>query len=1413
MSSRAPTPADGSPPQSGAGGREAAASLATAMTPPVADLPVAPSASLAARAGALLRAAVRHPFWRGLGRALLRLVLVLAAVALSAGLLIRFVLWPQASTARQWLEDRASLAISARLTMDGLETYWDGMHPAFRARGLKVVDSEHRPLLSAGTLDGKLSWRSLFSMDLQFVSLGISQSDLLVRRTSDGKLLVAGLEVDASGKQPGDDRFLRWLVSQGSVDLTEGKLRWLDEQNHLPQLDVAQIHFNAHRDGSRHVMTLQAQSAALAPKPLVLQATFRHDYLRSAGNWRYWSGQANWDIAQLQLPAVQRYLSVFDQVAGGSFSTDGSIDFRNGRILRSQTRLRASGVDLKLAGASEPLRLANAQAFLLHRADRDGNNLLTVDTLLWQPQPAEGPPAAAESTWREGMRKVTLGWAADGQGRLRKLSLKAPTFDLNAVRALAASMPVDTVVLRQLRALQPAGHIDNLNVSWSRDRAGLLERGTGKARYSVQGILRDVSVNSQPAVPALGPDGKARTGVPGFAHISGNFSFDDQQGTVRFEGSEAALLLPGVFEEPRLPFDQIGGDVRWTQQRGRLAVTLDNIRFANADAAGTVSGTWQAGGDSSAGIANLSGELSRAQVARVPRYLPLGIPAATRHYLAGALGAGEATGVRFLLKGDLTHFPFQGRHEKEGDFRVEVPIQHVSYQIAPHVTAADGGPLWPDFTDIAGHVVFEHGGLSFLATRATVQGIAGVTLQDVSGRIDDLSDRGRLLIDGGANGPIQGFLRYMAASPVREWTGHVADAARAPGNGELRLKLDMPLTDSAAARVDGRFRFPGNDVVLSPSLPVLGGASGVIAFDEHGFQLEKIRARFLGGEVRIGGGTQADGAVRVTANGNASAAGIRDAVSGSGLAALAGRLEGATGYSAVIGTRDHQLQVQVSSELNGMAIGMPAPLAKAAAQEMPLRFELRPAAGRAGVTEMVLQLDGALNARYLLRPDRNGGEAEVLAGGIGLQQAAVVPASGVSAVATLDQFDFDAWRAALASAGGAGDGRNGPSPYLPERLSAHARTLHAMGRTLDDVAIDATREAEGWNVNVESRQIAGAMQWRAGGPASSGSLRLRLSRLNVPDASEEHNVVDALASNIDELPAIDLVAEQFTLRGHDFGKLEVKAHSGKMGDEPVWTLERLLIEQPAATLTGSGTWRVPRRLRDGDVANAPRRTLLNFSLDIRNAGETLERLGLPHTLRDGKGKLEGRVAWRGSPLSIDYPSLAGRLTLELENGQILSVEPGAARLLGVLSLQGLLRFATLDFRTLSGHGLLFDRITGSGSIENGVGTIQDFELKSPQIIASMSGSANLLRETQDLDVLVVPRINATTTSVAAAFINPALGIGTLAAQLLFADEFSKVFTQHYRISGGWADPQISKVGDNKPQHPSFRKSPDPAFPQ
>ena len=258
--------------------------------------------------------AIRHPVWPRLWRMIVRVVAALLALAIVAVLLIRFVLWPQAHTAREWLEHQGSTALSARLTIGELDTYWDGWHPAFRARDVRAVDAQQRVLLAAGSLDGKLSWQSVPTMALQFVSLTADRTDVLIRRTPEGKLLVAGVPVETQKTGAQDDPFLHWLLSQGRIDLISGNLRWLDEKARLPQLDVADIHFTTERDGAQHIVRLEARSAALAPRPLVFQANLRHDYLHGTGNWQHWTGQASWAFNQLELPVVQRYLAIFDSV-------------------------------------------------------------------------------------------------------------------------------------------------------------------------------------------------------------------------------------------------------------------------------------------------------------------------------------------------------------------------------------------------------------------------------------------------------------------------------------------------------------------------------------------------------------------------------------------------------------------------------------------------------------------------------------------------------------------------------------------------------------------------------------------------------------------------------------------------------------------------------------------------------------------------------------------------------------------------------------------------------------------------------------------------------------------------------------------------------------------------------------------
>jgi uncharacterized protein YhdP len=173
--------------------------------------------------------------------------------------------------------------------------------------------------------------------------------------------------------------------------------------------------------------------------------------------------------------------------------------------------------------------------------------------------------------------------------------------------------------------------------------------------------------------------------------------------------------------------------------------------------------------------------------------------------------------------------------------------------------------------------------------------------------------------------------------------------------------------------------------------------------------------------------------------------------------------------------------------------------------------------------------------------------------------------------------------------------------------------------------------------------------------------------------------------------------------------------------------------------------------------------------------------------------MEGQVAWVGSPLALDYPSLGGAFSVNIESGQFLKAEPGLAKLLGVLSLQSLPRRLALDFRDVFSEGFAFDFVRGDVRIERGIAQSNNLQMKGVNAAVLMDGKADLLRETQDIRVVVVPEINAGTASLIATAINPAVGLGTFLAQLFLRRPLMEAATQEFQVDGSWVDPRVTKL--------------------
>jgi uncharacterized protein YhdP len=273
-----------------------------------------------------------------------------------------------------------------------------------------------------------------------------------------------------------------------------------------------------------------------------------------------------------------------------------------------------------------------------------------------------------------------------------------------------------------------------------------------------------------------------------------------------------------------------------------------------------------------------------------------------------------------------------------------------------------------------------------------------------------------------------------------------------------------------------------------------------------------------------------------------------------------------------------------------------------------------------------------------------------------------------------------------AAAGGAGAVAHRRRQLHAETFALHFGTLKLLKRNWENVIVGASHVDELWQANIASNQVSGYLSAPGGGHNGAGVLNARLAKLVIPD-SAEHDLVGRamnLPTPTDRpIPSVDLIVDQVVARNHDIGRLVVNARNIDEDGVPVWQLDRLELANPAAKLTATGNWRTSRRAlaRGVDDNDAPRRSVFDFKLDVGNAGALLDLVGLPRTLENGHGTVTGKVGWRGGPTAVEVPSLGGQVALDFEHGQILKVDPGAAKLLGVLSLQSLARFLTLNSAT------------------------------------------------------------------------------------------------------------------------------------
>jgi uncharacterized protein YhdP len=1400
--------------------------------------------------------------------ALIAVVLAFAAFTLA----LRYWLLPNVGQYREWIAQQISKATDTRVTLEAVTGEWSGLRPRLRLSNIVIHDDKGRPALVLEQVSGALSWWALLLADVRFQRLEIERPVVAISRDASGKILIAGLALpQGDSNQSG---FGEWLLKQGSVLVREATVSWQDATLSNAPLVLTKLTLQLDNSGNQHKFGLRATPPAEVAGPVDLRGNLSGAMLTDLSAWK---GSLFAEVSEVNVQALQRYVRVPQELKAGRGGSRIWLEKTGNRIDSVTADMRLAQAVVQLKPELPQLAVGDLSGRVEFRDLAPGFEI-TAQGLGFD---------LANNRGRLAPGNFKVAYRPADKNVRERGSIKATGVDLASLRALSVALPIGDEVRAKLNQFAPSGKVSNLALDWTG------AAGTPSA-YSLQGAFDQLAVE---------PVGK----LPGFSGISGSVDANQKGGSLALMSRAAVLKAPRIFADS-VALDSLTSQARWKVSGEAVEVNLENVSFANADAAGAAYGVYRTL-PSSPGYIDLNGKLSRGDGRAVWRYVPLVVDEKVRLWLKRAIVSATSEDVGLILRGDLHDFPFAD--DKNGVFQVAIKAKNGKLDYV------EG---WPKIENITADVTFR-------GKRMDIVGYSGrvldTQLSKVRVAIPDLASHDEVVeISGDGAGGVQDGFRYIAESGVREMIHGFTDNFSGGGNGKLNLKIALPLRRRNETKIAGDFEFLNGSVYESKGgFPPMSQVTGHLQFTSNSVHANGLKVHTVGGPATISIANSKEGDVTIDAKGTATSESLQAvfrnealkylsgpvewnatvsvhdkqrkmkiAATGtvlggpaklslvnqddggtifegtgkastevlkrqiqhpalkhlagdidwkgrasvldekttynfSGSAALLGapatfnvagkpdgsttidvagktsvtaleqafaappllkHLSGSANWNAAVQVRNGKSQLSLRSDLIGMASDFPEPLRKTAAEKLPLQIDQTGAAGNDKLWRVKLGniATGEVLAGENLKEEFTLRRGEVNFGG----QAPAPQRDGLWLTGRLAALNLDDWRAVLTGNGEKKpDKQNAAAPLNVGGVDLAIAQMTVFGRGFTDFQISARSKSDGWQIALDGPELQGNVNWK---PQDSGFISAQLRQLTIPGevpapgkAAQASSADDAPpARNVapEHLPAMEIVAENFQLKNRKLGRLTLQAK--QQGQD--WRMENVSLKSAEMEFTADGLWQ--------GWLKRPQSSM-NLHLKVSDVGAFLGNIGYPKTVARGNAQMDGTLSWLGEPYAFNAPTTSGQFTFSAKSGQFLKVEPGVAKLLGLISLQALPRRITLDFRDIFSAGFAFDEITTSVNMNRGVLSTDNFIMRGPAAKVGMTGEASVADETAKLRVKVTPSLGAGVAVAGAIAGGPAAGAATYLVQKILRDPIDKIFAYEYDVNGRWDDPQVTKV--------------------
>ena len=868
-------------------------------------------------------------------------------------------------------------------------------------------------------------------------------------------------------------------------------------------------------------------------------------------------------------------------------------------------------------------------------------------------------------------------------------------------------------------------------------------------------------------------------------HLDGAVKGTAQQGTLTISSSQLGLTANQIFRDT-LPTLQLNTVLNWQKTPIAWQIDSDSIKLNSLDLTSETAFHLTLP-DEGGGFLDLQSDFSCEDMAHIPRYLPAKVMGRESiAWLDHAFQKGRLKNGQLLFYGRLGDFPFA---KGQGVFEMLFDADNVQLAYAPK---DDWLPLIS--TTLQGRIYQE-------SLQINLEGMAENTqIKTAEVTIPSLYTSDYVHVTGQVEGDIGHILHFLQQSRLRPRADVVLQAITPRGMTSLSLDMQISLVDGLDSKVNGVAHFKQADVtVLALDLPVKH-INGFLTFTEKGMTGEDFEGIALNHPIHAR--LQNDNHhTEISVKGESTVDDLFQQLNISSLARFGNQawIEGHLDYQITLtippGLSSSRLVFK--SMLSGATLHhLPLELTKSKSQKTPLNLMFT--LGHEEMLPLTLDYNSQLKAALLV--DLKNKHLERGAILVGDGQVGLPNQNNLLSLKILkDEISLKEWWQ-LASLIGSAESPDSANMTSNQKNSAsnveiEVHTKHAMWDKSELGFLDLIfkNQKDTWQGVISSDLAQGLIIWQDS-PVNklNKSIKLVLEKLNVAYIQRfklNDNELEDTARQINptstrsvmDFPSISLISQSTFWNEKPLGQLKIETFLTAKEQMLFKTIE---LQAPTHHLSLTGNW------QQDDMTSL---TDLQGKLTFINAGQMLANLGMTQDLSESHGDADLHFFWQGAPQDFSLQSLKGEMDLTLQNGRILSIEPGVGRILGVLALDQWLKRLQLDFSDVYSEGLTFNSIQGHFKVLQGKVNTQDLTVDAIPAKIALKGDIDLIHENINYLASVTPK-SSDAVPIAGTIVGKIMGL--VGQTLTGKDQEGFFFGSQYQLKGAWGNIDAIPLYDN-----------------